>query len=150
MMILNNLGLNPGPLVCNPLVIFFNLLKIPLMLFLRLKYHTNRSQIQMGLTRFNIFTLALKFGIFVPNLKFSIIVFLSIVSHCISNRCYLPYRILMLYPMGDIWCPYDSGSGDQDPRVFIQFVNGRKPMAHKFWSHGLDVLSHGVHPKARE
>ena len=46
--------------------------------------------------------------------------------------------------------PYGgTGSRDPDPRVFIQLINGRYSMANELWSHGLDGLSHDVHPKAQ-
>ena len=48
--------------------------------------------------------------------------------------------------MGDIWSLSDYGSGDSDPRTFIQCVDDKDPMAHKLWSHGLDEISLNVHP----
>ena len=51
--------------------------------------------------------------------------------------------------MGDIQSPYDYGRGAPDPRIFIHCVNGREPMAHELWSHGLDGLSCNVNPTTR-
>ena len=51
--------------------------------------------------------------------------------------------------MGDIWRPSNSDSGDPDTAVFIQCVNYRDPMAHKFWCHGIYSICREVHPKER-
>ena len=51
--------------------------------------------------------------------------------------------------MGDIRRNYDSGSGDPDPGAFLQCVNGREPMVHKFWCHRVDRLCREVFPTAR-
>ena len=48
-------------------------------------------------------------------------------------------------PMGDIWRPYNYSSGDTDTAVFIQFANGRDPMAHELWCHSLAGLYRKVH-----
>ena len=86
---------------------------------------TNRSRIQMCSNHFNIFALALKFRIFVPNFKISFIVCLYLVYHWVSNRYFLSYSILRCASMGDIRRPYYPGSGAPDPAVFIQHFNGR-------------------------
>ena len=52
-------------------------------------------------------------------------------------------------PMGNIRSYSDSVSRDPDPIILIQFVNGREPMAHRLWSHGLDRISHDFHPTVR-
>ena len=104
----------------------------------------------MQYTQFNIFVLALKFGMFEFNLKISFIVFFSIVFHCCSNRCLLSYNMIRQTAIGSIWSPSDgTGSGATDPIVLIQYVNGWEPMANELWSHGLDGLCHDVHPTAR-
>ena len=51
--------------------------------------------------------------------------------------------------MGDIWRPYDYGGGDPDPGAFIQCVDGREPMIHELWCHGIDGLCRKVHPTLR-
>ena len=73
------------------------------------------------------------------------IVSLSIVSHCVSNHCFLSNSTLIRASMGDIFIPSDYGNKALYPIIFIQCVNGRDPMAHEFWSHGLDGLSNDVH-----
>ena len=47
--------------------------------------------------------------------------------------------------MGDIWRPYNYSSGDTDTAVFIQFANGRDPMAHELWCHSLAGIYRKVH-----
>ena len=93
-------------------------------------FHINRNWIQMWSTHFNIFAFALKFRIFVPNLKISSKVFLSIVCQCVSKVCSFSYIMLRRSPMGDIQSPSNFGSGDPYPTVLIQCVNGREPMYH--------------------
>ena len=78
---------------------------------------------------FNIFALALKFRIFVPNFKISFIVFLSIIFHCLSNLCSLFYSIIRRTPVGDANNPSYPGSRAPDLAVFIQCVNSRDPKA---------------------
>ena len=51
--------------------------------------------------------------------------------------------------MGDIWRPSDSGSRALYPGAFIQYINGREPMIHELWCHGIDRLCREVHPAAR-
>ena len=57
--------------------------------------------------------------------------------------------MLRLTTEGGIQSPSDSSSGDPDPSIFIQCVNGREPMVDELWFHGLDGLSRDVHPTAR-
>ena len=74
---------------------------------------------------FQYFALTLKFGNFMHNSKISYIFFLSIVSHCFSNHCYLPYNMPRRAPMSSIWRPFDgTGSGAKDNRILIQCANG--------------------------
>ena len=51
--------------------------------------------------------------------------------------------------MGDIRRPSHYVSGDSDPIIFIQCVNGRYPMAHKLCSHGLDGIGRDVRPTSQ-
>ena len=108
-------------------------------------FRTNRNLIQMWSNHFNIFALALKFRILVPNFKISFIVFLSIFCHCISNRYSLSYIMLICTLMSDIRRRSNYDSGDPYPSVFIQCINGRDPMSHKLWCHGLAGLCREVH-----
>ena len=140
-----NLGPNWGPLVCTLSVIFIYVLKVRYWCFCAWHFCTNRIQIQRCSTSFNIFALALKFGIFARNFKISFL-----VSRCFSNHCPLPYNITRRATMVSIWRPYDgTGSRDTDPIILIQCINGQQPMYNELWSHGLDGLSCDVHPTAR-
>ena len=40
--------------------------------------------------------------------------------------------------MVDIRKPSYYGSGDPDTITLIQFADGREPMIHKLWCHGID------------
>ena len=90
-----------------------------------LAFFTNRSRIQRGLTHFNIFVLALNFGIFTCNFKISFVVYL-----CLSNHCSLTYNMPTRASIGSIWCTSDvKFIKDTDPIFFIKCINGWDPMA---------------------
>ena len=56
--------------------------------------------------------------------------------------------MLLYSTIGDIMLPSTSVSGDPDPIFFIQCVNGREPIAHELWCHGLEGLCREVHTEA--
>ena len=100
-------------------------------------------------TQFNIFALALKFGIFVHNQKIGFMVFLSIVFYCCPNRCSVPYNMFRHASMGSIRCHYYvTGFGAPDISVFVQCVNIRDPMENNLWSHGLYSIYRDICPTA--
>ena len=43
----------------------------------------------------------------------------------------------------------DSGGRDTDPGALIQYLEGREPIIHELWCHGLEGLCHEFHPTAR-
>ena len=141
--------MNRGPLVCTIFVLFLYILKIPLLLFLRLDVLYQQEFNPKVVDSFQFFALALKFRIFVPNFKISFIVFLSLVFHCVSNRCSLSYSMLRCAPIGYFWRPYNYGIVDPDTKFFIQCYNGRDPMIQELWCHRLASICCEVHPTAR-
>ena len=120
---LKNLGLTPDPLVhtlfalflcvlARPLVVlvFWGLTflhqqeSIPKVIFFLPKIHTDRSQVQRWSTHQNV--LALKFLIFSPYFKISLIVIVKVricLTH--SNRCIFNKDIIRHAPMGTICRP---------------------------------------------
>ena len=52
-------------------------------------------------------------------------------------------------PVGSIYWPYDSGSGDEDGPKFIQCVDGRDPQIHEVWTFGEDGVTREVHPTSQ-
>ena len=144
-MSLTSLDLNRGSLVRTIFVLFLDVLKSLLLVFLCLTFCASRSQIQRWLTRFNIFVLTVMFVIFGHNFKISLIVFLSIFFHCLFNHCSLPYNMPRHAPIGIVWCPYDvTVSRALYPIIFTQCVNGQDLIDNELcvilWSHGLDIL----------
>ena len=145
-MSLTNLGMNQGFLVCTFFVIFLYILKSLLLMFLCLTFSQQQELNPKVVDSFQYFCACFEVWNFVPNLKINFIVFLSIVSNCISDRCSFPYNILRRAPIINTWRPSDSGSGDPDPIILIQCVNGREPMSQELWSHILYGISRAVHP----
>ena len=57
--------------------------------------------------------------------------------------------MILRNPIGGIWRPSDYGSRAEDPGAFIQYVDGREPVIHELWCHGVGRICHEVHPTAR-
>ena len=149
-MSLTNLDMNWGPLVRTIFVIFILVLKIPVLMFLGLAFSHQKGLNPKMFDSIQYFCACFEAWNFRVQFQNHFIFILSIVSHCYSNRCSLPYNILRRAPMGSIRIPSDgTGSGAPDPRVFIQCVKGREPMDNELWYHGLDCLCRDVHPTAR-
>ena len=93
--------------------------------------------------------LALKFFIFLPNLKLSFVV-IVLVRLCLidCNSCSFTKNMVRPAPMGTIHRPSDYGSRGTDTTAFIQCNNGQELLINKLWCLGLDWICHKVHPTA--
>ena len=93
----------------------------------------NRSWVQRWSTHWNV--LALKYLIFLPNIK---IIFKAIVIvwfFCIhSNRCCFIKNMIWHNPVVSICRPSNPIIGSTENTFFIQCVDGRDPHIHKVWS----------------
>ena len=118
-----------GPSGTYYFVILLYMLNILLLVFLRLAFlHQQESNpkvvnlFQYFCARFEVYNLGAKF-------QNRFIFFLSVLSHCFSNHCSLPFNITRRALVGSIRHTYDgNGSRHLYPSVFVQCVNGWDPM----------------------
>ena len=105
---------------------------------------TNRSQVQRWYTPCNV--LVLKLLIFPPNFKISFIIIVWLYAHSISNRCDFYYSMIWRALMDGIQIPSNSGSRAPETGASIQCVaDGREPMIHGLWGHGIFRICCKVH-----
>ena len=55
----------------------------------------------------------------------------------------------LLYPVGDIYWPSDSGCGDADRSKFVHCVDECEPEVHKVWIWGDHGITTKVHTTSR-
>ena len=117
------------------------------MVFLHLKFCTNRSRFQRWLSP--CIPLELKFLIFFPNFKIMFIVIVWLCAHSVFNHCSFSKNVIRCGPVGDIHRPSNSGSGGLEMGAFIQCVNCGEPQIHELWYHVIGGICREVHPYTR-